>query len=245
MATTFTDEQAYNLCNVPLVERSHLHKWASIDPNALTTRPDLLEQCLYWQDRRDRYIKSPQVQNSYVEVHRAGLNVPSVQGISIRDAARRGLYAEQQPAPVQQAQVRKGPQYSVQQTPDPQLKAAVRNLQRTLDELPARFAAVAQKSQVRATRPPAQVQRSQAAAQAPQLPISPITGQPSSITALTRRSVGLDGGEVLNQHPYHVEQQRQAQAVATKAQYEQSLPISPITGKPSSITAMARKSVGL
>lgn len=80
---------------------------------------------------------------------------------------------------------------------------------------------------------------------AQELPISPFTGAPSAITALCRRSVGLDAPDVAHQHPYMVEQQRQQQAVMQRAQYESSLPISPFTGKPSSITAMVRDSVGL
>lgn len=89
-------------------------------------------------------------------------------------------------------------------------------------------------------------QKSEVKPPANQLPISPITGEPSLNTALIQRSVGIDNGFRLPNVPpaglmYAIEVQRQAQIQAQRAAYEASLPISSVTGQPSEIAAQVRR----
>jgi len=265
MATVFSIYEVHRIAGTPPAHVAKMDLYRGIDPAQLAGRPDLQRDCIFWQQQELNVEQSPLIQQS-ITARAPGLNIPSPQGMSIAQAARRGLYG-QQPAQVQQAQVHKGAVAYVQQAPDPELQKAARDLQRSINELPARLAAAVQRSQATAQRRPDQVQRSRVlsqskpvlrsleggqAAPAQGLPVSPITGQPSSITGLVRRSVGLDGGPTPPQNlpnqkavEYYQQQQVANQVAVQKAQYEQSLPISPHTGQPSSLTQMVRASVGL
>lgn len=89
----------------------------------------------------------------------------------------------------------------------------------------------------------ATVQKAAVQAPAPyQLPVSPVTGEPSSITAAVRATTMGEPNPTANLHPVHTEALRQQQAFQQQANYKNGLPVSPITGKPSQITATIRKS---
>lgn len=257
-------EQVFDAYRLSEAQRAPLRQAAQADPLQLRSYPAKLQQVMYLKAQVQQLCDSYLVERGHVyhpPVARqnppdAGQLTTMIQRAWYETGAQQPTWYSptQQQAQVQQAQVRRGPQYSVQQAPDPELKQAVRNLQRELADLPNRLAAAVQRSQVRAPQPPAQVQRSQAATSAPQLPVSPITGRPSTLTQMVRRSVGLDGGPTSppplpnpsrKVEEYYQERQIANQMAAQKAAYEQSLPVSPITGRPSSITALARKSVGL
>lgn len=249
MATVFNIYDAHRIAGTPAAHVAKMDLYRGIDPAQLAGRPDLQRDCIFWQREELNVVQSPLIQRS-ISAQTPGLNIPTGQGMSIAAAARRGLYA-QQPAQVRQAQVHKGAVAYVQQKPDPGLQRALNNVQAELLALPARFAAAVHRSQAQSTRRPALVQRSQTTAPA-QYPVSPITGQPSSLTGLVRRSVGLDGGPTPPQNlpgqkavEYYQQQQIAQQTQAQKAAYEASLPISPYTGQPSSLTQMVRRSVGL
>lgn len=89
----------------------------------------------------------------------------------------------------------------------------------------------------------ATVQKAAVQAPAPyQLPVSPVTGEPSSITAAVRATTMGEPNPTANLHPVHTEALRQQQALQQQANYKNGLPVSPVTGEPSQITATIRKS---
>jgi hypothetical protein len=138
-----------------------------------------------------------------------------------------------------------------------QIQGALEQVKRNLEALARRFQKPKVKPQTEAQKLAAkltklaQVRRSgaiqpkkaavQQPAPAPALPISPFTGQPSSITAAVRATTMGEPNPTLGQHPYQVQQAIEAQALQQRAAYDNSLPISPFTGQPSSIRAAILK----
>lgn len=270
MSTTFSLQQVTALAMrsgaITPYESAAMLEWSKVNPETLTGRPDLLQQALYWQDRTAKLVESPMIQRA---IHAAPAPTLSFQKHQPAQAMKATVNnamgnhtLQQQTAPQQRSMaygqpsqgvvaydqsqmVKRGPQI---QAPD--LTGALVGVKRALDELPARFAALAQRSEARQQRQRGQVvwrgaggstlTRVESAQQQPQLPVSPFTGQPSQIRAAVLHTTGQPQ-QALNQHPYYQQQQAEYQAMQQRASYEASLPISPFTGQPSSIRAAILK----
>lgn len=224
---------AYNtLVQMSEAEKAKMAQWAGVQLNPLIHTPQQIAEGAFWQEKA-RVLRAGLVEekvntDAMTVAHKSfARSAPEPATITPGQQVRQH-YTQAQPAQ---------PQKSAAQTA--QLQQRLNRLEREVADLPGRVL------RTLGTKPTTRSQAQPTAqAQAPQLAVSSVTGQPSQIATVIRAGMGLHTGQALNQHPYQVQQQAQRQAQQQKAE-SAGLPISPHTGRPSSLTAWARGSVGI
>lgn len=219
-------------------ERAKMTQWQGVVLDPLKHTPQQITEGQFWQDRHAKLAQGlgeeVQATRGFTLAHKANVNADQpAGGVPVSYAVRPWLHAQQQ-QPATPPPARQSKAAIVQKA-----HAGEQELRRELASLEARVnRAIAQATGT-------QVKPTRATQQPAGLAVSPVTGQPSVLATQIRRGMGMNTGQVLNQHPYNVEQTRRAQVERSAAQYEATQPISPVTGRPSALTAQIRGSVGI